>query len=61
MVHTKQDLKTLNLNPDFEFQQLLVCLKHMINIIMWIRDTGCYMFLTKRKVFATYRWHTHSR
>jgi hypothetical protein len=42
MVHTLQKLKTLNLNPDFEFQQLLGSLKHVINIIMRIRDTGCY-------------------
>jgi hypothetical protein len=34
--------QTLNLNLDFEFQQLLWSLKHMINIIIWIRDTGCY-------------------
>jgi hypothetical protein len=41
MVHTVQNLKTLNLNPDFEFQQL-GSLKHVINIIVRIRDTGCY-------------------
>jgi hypothetical protein len=28
------ELKTLNLNLDFEFQQLLGSLKHVINIIM---------------------------
>jgi hypothetical protein len=42
MVHTLHKLKTSNLNLDFEFQQLLGSLKHVINIIMWIRDTGCY-------------------
>jgi hypothetical protein len=42
MVHTLQKLKTSNLNLDFEFQQLLGSLKHVINIIMWIRGTGCY-------------------
>ncbi len=44
MVHTLQKLKTSNLNLDFEFQQLLGSLKHVINIIMWIRDTGCYTY-----------------
>jgi hypothetical protein len=39
---TLQKLKTLNLNPDFEFQPLLGSLKYVINIIMWIRDTGYY-------------------
>jgi hypothetical protein len=43
MVHTLQKLKTSNLNLDFEFQQLLRSLKHVINIIMWIRDTGYYI------------------
>jgi hypothetical protein len=42
MVHTIQNLKTSNLDLDFEFQQLLGSLKHVINIIMWIRDMGCY-------------------
>jgi hypothetical protein len=42
MVHTLQKLKFLNLNLDFEFQQLLGSLKHVINIIMWIRDMGSY-------------------
>jgi hypothetical protein len=42
MIHTIQNLKTLNLNSDFEFQQLLGSLKYMINIIMRIRDTECY-------------------
>jgi hypothetical protein len=30
------------LNSDFEIQQHLGSLKHVINIIIWIRDTGCY-------------------
>jgi hypothetical protein len=42
MVHTIWNLRTSNLNPDFEFQQLLGSLKHVINVIMWIRYTGCY-------------------
>jgi hypothetical protein len=36
------ELKTSNLNPSFEFQQLLVSLKHVINLVMRIRDTGCH-------------------
>jgi hypothetical protein len=42
MVHTIWNLRTSNLNPDFEFQQLLGSLKYVINVIMWIRYTGCY-------------------
>jgi hypothetical protein len=42
MVHTVQNLENLNLNSDFEIQQLLGSLQHLINIIIWIRDTGCY-------------------
>jgi hypothetical protein len=30
------------LNSDFEIQQDLGSLKHVINIIIWIRDMGCY-------------------
>jgi hypothetical protein len=30
------------LTLDLEFHQHLGSLKHVINIIMWIRDTGCY-------------------
>jgi hypothetical protein len=40
MVHTIQN--TSNLNPDFEFQQLLGSLKHVINLILQIRCMGCY-------------------
>jgi hypothetical protein len=40
-------LKTLNLNPDFEFQQLLGSLKHVIVVIMWIRDMRCYNLAAK--------------
>jgi hypothetical protein len=39
-----QKLKTLNLNLDFESQQLLGSLKHVINIIMRIRDMGYYKY-----------------
>jgi hypothetical protein len=32
----------LNLTLDLEIHQHLGSLKHVINIIMWIRGTGCY-------------------
>jgi hypothetical protein len=35
-------LKTSNLILDFEFDQHLGSHKHVINIIMWFRDMGCY-------------------
>jgi hypothetical protein len=34
--------KTLNLTLDLEIQQRFGSLKHVINIIIWIRDMGCY-------------------
>jgi hypothetical protein len=48
MVHTLENLKTLNLNLDFEIQQLLGSLKHVINIIIQIRDMWCYTYLRLR-------------
>jgi hypothetical protein len=45
MVHTIQNLKTSNLNSDFEIQQLLGSLEHIINIIIWIKDMGCYSIM----------------
>jgi hypothetical protein len=42
MFHTIQNLKTSNLNPSFEFQQLLVSLKRVIDLVMRIRDMGCH-------------------
>jgi hypothetical protein len=36
------EFENLNLNPGFEFQQLLVSLKYVINLVMWIRDMGCH-------------------
>jgi hypothetical protein len=48
MVLTLQKLKTSNLNLDFEFQQLLGSLNHVINITMWIRDTRCYNILVTK-------------
>jgi hypothetical protein len=42
MVHTFQNLEDLNLTVDLEIHQHLESLKYVINIIMWIRDTGYY-------------------
>jgi hypothetical protein len=39
MVHTTQNL---NLTLDLEIHQHLGSLKYVINIIIWIRDMGCY-------------------
>jgi hypothetical protein len=50
MIHTIQNFKTSNLNPGFEFQQLLVSLKHVINLVMQIRYTGCH-------ILSIYRLH----
>jgi hypothetical protein len=36
------DWKTSNLTLDLEIQQHVLSLKHVINIIIWIRDTRCY-------------------
>jgi hypothetical protein len=38
----------LNLTLDLEIHQHLGSLKYVINIIMWIRDTGCYNLLRPR-------------
>jgi hypothetical protein len=32
---------------DFEFDQHLESHKHVINIIMWFRDMGCYIMHNK--------------
>jgi hypothetical protein len=42
MVHTNSEIETSNLILDFEFDQHLGSYKHVINIIMWFRDMGCY-------------------
>jgi hypothetical protein len=42
MVHTNPEFETSNLILDFEFDQHLGSHKHVINIIMWFRDMGCY-------------------
>jgi hypothetical protein len=45
MVHTNPEFETSNLILDFEFDQHLESRKHVINIIMWFRDMGCYINL----------------
>jgi hypothetical protein len=42
-------LQTSNLILDFEFDQHLESHKHVINIIMGFRDTGCYRRLPEDK------------
>jgi hypothetical protein len=42
MVHTNPEFETSDLILDFEFDQHLESHKHVINIIMWFRDMGCY-------------------
>jgi hypothetical protein len=38
------------LTLDLEIHQHLGSLKHVINIIMWIRDTGCYNYEDPKEV-----------
>jgi hypothetical protein len=47
MVHTTPEFATSNLILDFEFDQHLESHKHVINIIMGFRDTGCYKYRIK--------------
>jgi hypothetical protein len=42
MVHTNPEFEISNLILDFDFDQHLGSHKHVINIIMWFRDMGCY-------------------
>jgi uncharacterized membrane protein YhdT len=42
MAHTNPEIETSNLILDFEFDQHSGSHKHVINIIMWFRDMGCY-------------------
>jgi hypothetical protein len=42
MVHTLQNLEDFELSLDLEIHQHLGSPKHVINIIMWISDMGCY-------------------
>jgi hypothetical protein len=44
MVHTFQNLKNFEFDLDLNFHQHLGSLKHVINIIIYIRDTGCYIY-----------------
>jgi hypothetical protein len=45
MVHTAQNLDNFEFQFDFEIQQYLGYLKHVINIIIWIRDMGYYSLI----------------
>jgi hypothetical protein len=40
--HFLESQKTSNLTLDLEIHQHLGSLKYVINIIIWIKDTGCY-------------------
>jgi hypothetical protein len=53
MVHTNPEFETSNLTLDFEFDQHLGSHKHVINIIMWFRDMGCYNNIAAK-------WHHNS-
>jgi hypothetical protein len=55
MVHTNPEFETPNLILDFEFDQHLESHKHVINIIMWFRDMGCYKHLTKEDYGPGYK------
>jgi hypothetical protein len=46
-------LQTSNLILDFEFDQHLESHKHVINIIMWFRDMGCYSWFGDASVEAS--------
>jgi hypothetical protein len=54
MVHTNPEFETSNLILDFEFDQHLGSHKHVINIIMWFRDMGCY----KQQLHTQLQWWT---
>jgi hypothetical protein len=40
--HFSESQNTSNLTLDLEIHQHLGSLKYVINIIIWIKDTGCY-------------------
>jgi hypothetical protein len=42
MVHTLQKLEDFKFNYRFRNSTTLMSLQHVINIIIWIRNTGCY-------------------
>jgi hypothetical protein len=44
--------KTSNLTLDLEIQQHLGYLKHVTNIIIWIRDMGCYNELEESRFWG---------
>jgi hypothetical protein len=52
MVHTNPEFEISNLTLDFEFDQHLGSHKHVINIIMWFRDMGCYTSRLQVKVLT---------
>jgi hypothetical protein len=50
MVHTNLEFENFEFDSRLEFDQHLGSHKHVINIIMWFRDMGCYNGLA---------WHLH--
>jgi hypothetical protein len=50
MIHTFQNLEDFEFNSRFRNSSTLRSLKHVINIIMWIRDMGCYIGTTLNRV-----------
>jgi hypothetical protein len=54
MIHTFQNLEDFEFNSRFRNSSTLRSLKHVINIIMWIRDTGCYNWLSKHNGLIDY-------
>jgi hypothetical protein len=42
MVHTNPEFENFEFDSRLEFDQHLGFHKHVINIIMWFRDMGCY-------------------
>jgi hypothetical protein len=55
MVHTNPEFETSDLILDFEFDQHLESHKHVINIIMWFRDMGCYNRAAHKSDFVRIR------
>jgi hypothetical protein len=56
MVHTYRIWKTSNLTLDLEIHQHLGSLKHVINIIMCIRDTVCYILHQSYLAFSCHKF-----
>jgi hypothetical protein len=61
MVHTNPEIETSNLILDFEFDQHLGSHKHVINIIMWFRDMGCYNWARGEGIRAPIQNHYEPR